>query len=492
MLHDVKRTICDKIYFVVFTLENLAEQSMKASDINRFYVVSDKEAIFLHGVLYDGMNLRPLGDLLETMQVIDFSNVKYASWQALMTLHEFLHSRAKEVSLKNIPCGLYNSIKLIKNFSKYIHLASFELKFIRFSNGKPEVVTRKINIKRFPGIFDENGTFSSINDHFPLMTQWQILPKNNRYLDLEPRCDPYIIDQDFELFTYSYSKFVLCNFVLAKDILRSVFNSITGQLRKILLGMQNFSDCLKVFQIDFGAQSILDLNHVLERIEGYCLKEMSLLSDTEYDLESLVAEYQVELMKGEDVSNFQLAQHYKKCIPVVMRCAEIPVTLDETGAIFGQVLFDNNNSNTLRNHIDSIDCEIVSNEQLKKVREHLNIMNPLSEDSWEETMDDINDEMTLLDDLFKQCVPLLQGFDLTMQVIDHRLNEFRLISEFLEQHQENYNWSDLRIPVLEKVHAKLVTEQEKFSFYYYLQTQIFDSKTSKDDSGLNPKSALFF
>ena len=226
---------------------------------NRFYVVQENQVVLLHGVLFDGVNLKILDDLLKTNDMIDFSNVQYASWQALISFHDYISKLEKPISIKNIPNPIYNSMKLIKDFSKYIRIGSFDLRFIHYNEGAIEVSSRKVNIKRFPGIFNEEGYFASINDYFPLATQWQMLPRNEYYDEILPKHDEYIIDQDFEIFVYSYLSFTLSNFHLANDILRSVFISVSGQLKRLVLSVSSFIEALKTFELEISDKPVKEL-----------------------------------------------------------------------------------------------------------------------------------------------------------------------------------------------------------------------------------------
>ena len=462
------------------------------SNNNRFYVVQENQVVLLHGVLFDGVNLKILDDLLKTNDVLDFSNVQYASWQALINFHEYLSNLGKPVSLKNIPNPIYNSLKLIKDFSKNIRVGSFELRFIHYNEGSIEIISRKVNIKRFPGIFNAQGNFGSINDYFPLSTQWQMLPRNGFYDGIIPKYDEYIIDNNFEIFLYSYLSFTLSNFHLANDILRSVFISVSGQLKRLVLSVTSFIEALKSFGIEVADKPVKELEKMQKGVESYCTKEMDLLDSTIQEIELIIAEYQSDLLKGEAITDDKFIKYLSKSVEKIMKCEGIPGTLDETGAIFGEILFENNENEEIRKLIGQIDADSVNPETLAKVRGVLNIMNPISEDSWEETLEDVYEEINVLDTLFKQCVPLLQGFDLTMQVVDHRLNEQKEIDNFLKNKQDKYDWNELRKNLINKVNSKLVTEQEKYSFAYYLKTNLVDEKNSKLDPGLNAKSTLFF
>ena len=459
---------------------------------NRFYVVQENQVVLLHGVLFDGVNLNILDDLLKTNDVIDFSNVQYASWQALIAFHDYLSAMGKPISIKNIPNAIYNSMKLIKDFDKFIRVGSFELRFIHYNEGSIEISSRKVNIKRFPDIFNKNGHFASINDYFPLATQWQMLPRNEYYDGILPKYEEYIVDKDFEIFVYSYLSFTLSNFHLANDILRSVFISVSSQLKRLVLSITSFIEAFKTFDLEVADKPVKELEKMQKGVESYCTKEMELLESTVHELEIVLAEYQSDLLKGDPISDKKLVMYLNKAVEKIMKCEGIPGTLDETGAIFGEVLFENNENEEIRNLVGKIDGSKVNSELLAKVRGILNIMNPISEDSWEETLEDIYEEINVLDNLFKQCVPLLQGFDLTMQVVDHRLNEQKEIRKFLEASQSDYKWSELRKTLINKVNSKLVTEQEKYSFAYYLKTELVDEKNSKLDPGLSAKSALFF
>lgn len=459
---------------------------------NRFYVVQENSVVLMHGVLFDGVNLKILDDLLKTNDVLDFSNVQFASWQALIAFHDYLNEMDKAISIKNIPNPIYNSLKLIRDFSKNIRIGSFELRFIHYNEGTIEIISKKVNIKRFPSIFNSEGNFASINDYFPLVTQWQMLPRNDFYDGIIPKYNKYIIDDNFEIFLYSYLSFTLSNFHLANDILRSVFISVSSQLKRLVLSVTSFIEALKTFEFEVEDKPVKELEKMQKGVESYCTKEMELLDKTIQEIELVVAEYQSDLLKGEAITDDKFVKYLEKSLEKIMKCEGIPGTLDETGAIFGEILFENNENEEIRKLVGQVDGSKVSQENLAKFRGILNIMNPISEDSWEDTLEDVYEEIGVLDTLFKQCVPLLQGFDLTMQVVDHRLNEQKEISNFLKNNQSSYDWNELRKNLINKVNSKLVTEQEKYSFAYYLKTNLVDEKNSKLEPGLNSKSTLFF
>ena len=137
----------------------------------------------------------------------------------------------------------------------------------------------------------------------------------------------------------------------------------------------------------------------------------------------------------------------------------------------------------MKSEFDHFDDEQMNLELLSRVRDQFEIMDIMSEDSWEDTKPLIQKDLKAIQDYRKSCCVILQGFDLCRQVLEHRLSEVEVIIN------NKGNLSEIRTQVLEAITARMVTEQEKYCCRFFYPTEYAHSM--KAGEGLGQSMLVF-
>ena len=80
--------------------------------------------------------------------------------------------------------------------------------------------------------------------------------------------------------------------------------------------------------------------------------------------------------------------------------------------------------------LESVQDTDLSAEQLENIRDLFCIMDPMSADSWSDTVMELWPELEDLRNNADICTTNLQGFDLTRQILEHRIHECEIIAQY--------------------------------------------------------------
>ena len=205
--------------------------------------------------------------------------------------------------------------------------------------------------------------------------------------------------------------------------------------------------------------------------------------------ETIMSHYQKGMM-NEKQDNIGRERWLSEACLEVDKTEPITLALEKIGADCGEAIFTNYQEAKIREEFKNIDASSITPEKLAEIRDCMCVMNPMSEDSWEETLEDIEEDLDLLGDKYQKCSPIIQGFDLTRQVLEHRIYEHKHITSVLETGSDNVDWVSLQDEVVKKIRNTLVTQQEKFSFKYYLGDLVQEEE--KQAEALSPGTTLVF
>ncbi|MBT6193514.1 MAG: hypothetical protein HOI01_08200 [Proteobacteria bacterium] len=148
--------------------------------------------------------------------------------------------------------------------------------------------------------------------------------------------------------------------------------------------------------------------------------------------------------------------------------AEAAKVIEATGVALGETLMSVEMFNNVRSDLNTGLAKL-SEAQIAEVLDTLDIMAPGAESDVEEARQEIVGEATLADKELTGCIILLQAFDLVRQILEHRRNEINIIPEMLGDYKKKeIHWTFLRDKIIDKLYGKMVTEQEKKAFAYFL------------------------
>ena len=455
----------------------------------RFFVVKENEKIQLNGILHEGVDCKVLDEFVEKNQTIDFSQLKYVSWQALNNLHNYLENLNKDITLSNIPLHIYQCLKLIQNFSEKIHLEQFELKFLNLSDKDCQREVYYVTEAEITELSVEKKYFANIRGRLFFGFNDQVWPKNSLFKEKLPKLNK---DEDsLDIFYFNYMFFSLTTLFLARDLVHAVCISLSLILNDLINLLEKFQASLKVIGVDLPDKPIKAIKNLYTFFDEILDREVETMGAIIEKYESVMSHYQKNMMTVEpdqfDKSGWliEVCEEVKKTEPVTL-------ALEKIGSDCGEAIFTDYQETKIRNEFKNLDPSSVNPEKLKEIRDCMCIMNPMSEDSWEETLEDIEEDLDLLSTKYEKCSPIIQGFDLTRQVLEHRIYEHKHITQVL-QAEGDVDWASLESELIKKIQNTLVTQQEKYSFEYYIGDLIKkDEKSEKQGEALSPGTTLVF
>ena len=214
----------------------------------RFFVVKENEKIQLNGILHEGVDCKVLDEFVEANQTIDFSQLKYVSWQALNNLHTYIENLNKDITLCNIPLHIYQCLKLIENFSEHIRLDQFELNFIDLKDKSGKRVAYYVSEADIGKMQLEQGHFVNLSGKLFFGYFNHIWPKNEYYAN-KLHADGKVGDEIDE-FYFNYMFFSLTTLFLARDLIHAVCISLSLILNDLINLLEKFHASLKLVGID--------------------------------------------------------------------------------------------------------------------------------------------------------------------------------------------------------------------------------------------------
>lgn len=453
----------------------------------RFFVVKENEKIQLNGILHEGVDCKVLDEFVEANQTIDFSQLKYVSWQALNNLHSYLVKLDKEITLCNIPLHIYQCLKLVENFYEKIRLDQFEVNFIDSKDKSGKRVSYYVSDSDISKMNLEKRVFADVGGKVLFGHFNHIWPKNTYYGDKLPEAKN--LGDEIDDFYFNYMFFSLTTLILARDLIHAVCISLALILNDLINLLEKLQASLALTGVNLPDKPIQDIKLLYKFFDEILDREVESMQAIIGRYETIMSHYQSRLIKGDEEQVDRGRWLIEACLEVD-KTEPITIALEKIGADCGEAIFTNYQETTIRNEFKKIDPKSVSPEKLAEIRDCMCIMNPMSEDSWEETLEDIEEDLDLLANKYQKCSPIIQGFDLTRQVLEHRIYEHKHISSVLQAGGESIDWASLQDEIVKKIRNTLVTQQEKFSFKYFLGDLVKEEE--KQSEALSPGTTLVF
>ena len=304
------------------------------------------------------------------------------------------------------------------------------------------------------------------------------------------------ISKNDQFFFLNYMFFTYTTYILARDVVHSVNLSLYLILNQFICTLKEFGKAFKVFSIDLDQSQLKSIVDLRDQLDEIIINKFDNINETISKYESHLADFQKKITNDTKISAKSIHEHLQNANLILQKSLDSTVQLENSGSEVGEVIFTNLALKIIEDKFSSIKGQDVSSKKLAEVRKELNIMNPLSEDSWDETLKDIFEEIELGNENLSQCIRILQGFDLSRQILEHRLTEHTLINNYkMDRHINDLN--HLKNSLGDVICAKLVTEQEKFSLNYFLpevyriKYKVRKSKLEQSES-LNPGNLAMF
>ncbi|SMF42626.1 hypothetical protein [Pseudobacteriovorax antillogorgiicola] len=439
----------------------------------RFRVLKNNGTICLFGILDETVNLNIMAEhcSAEANNRIDLSNLESCSWNALLILDRFLESHCPQgVTFEHVPSKLFDSMKLLPNFQKLYTFDSINLDSIDSTCMLTQIEVTRRELESLSQSC--SGYFLQPDDDH------QFLGNQRYFLGIEGPADceksPWLNSHRNEFrFWHDYLSFCQSTLTLSLDLLESLKFVLDKDLGESLMLSQQSCIALSLLNFDTNCtDKSAEFQKTLKDINEYFEQAFHAIKEIKRECFETICQIE-RLALREDFS--QAKPLYELIGEYLEKVARLRNGLDdienlgvESGSLVFQMM---NHLNNIKSQFSTI--EDMEKDQMKAVREALDVMDILSAKSWKKTWRVINRQFQGNNTALFKLNSSLQGFDLLRQIIDHRLNEVDLAKNQL---QSESDWEGFAQNLYKMVNKSVVTDQEKYSRDFYLAD-------AKDSSG---------
>ncbi len=434
-------------------------------DSKRFRALSQDGVIHLHGILDDASNLYGLTEALNShSNSLDFGALESASWNGLIRLNHLLASQStRPFHLKNLPAPIFNILRMTSEFRDLYKLESFDLWLFDEISGSvfTEHFTRgdtRLNTLLNNEAKDIQVRLLGVKRHFPSLLESDGLEEPFH----SPTLRRLLIDYGF------YSSVI---FSLVRDTAINVTATVSDKAK--LLENQ-ISSILKINKLFARAGLPEDLaNKVPFELELIQVQASEIKGKILFCIDAVekgLRELAIECLSQGKQHPRTATAIYQDFVKVTLSSHKVQDLAEDLGTTVGSILnvLDIVGAKSILS--DYIRSGSLSNEDKELIIDSLSIMDPMADE--DDTLASHVDEFfELIEKEAFQASSLAQSCDLMRQIVEHRLNETKIISEYIsifapesldEEHET------LELDVIAKIEAKMVTDQEKLARKHFL------------------------
>lgn len=458
----------------------------------RFRVYSKDKKIELHGAISDTSDFNPIKEMIEENNTIDFTGLESASWLGLIGLDQFLRETGKSFKLINIPSGIYKYFRLLPDIDIY-ELDLFNLEQFQGDNfqkvEKPFACTKADLVKladEQPNRVIETESNLRIDGY---INKW--LPERFREKpsNLDFKNSWYKENAEEAYFWSNFLEFWVATLGLSLDMIGSQrvgLSQVLGRIEsRVLSAEDGFIKCEKKIK-----QNSKKLSEIINSIKEECLRVQDQIFQV---LETAEVQKRKIISWGDD-SKFDSPKDFYQCLGDSADSIEsFQAYLQEIESVSskaGDRLLSLGIVEKLEQTLKETDQEGINAEEVEQLREAFNIMDPFSENTWENTKEEITAEINMIEADLGKSIVLFQGFDLLRQVLEHRIGEsLQLKMRLADLEAKRIEWSDVKKVLFQEIKRHVVTDQEKNCFSFFLPDG-FDEKSL--ENAQKPGVAVLF
>lgn len=421
---------------------------------SRFRVTRDGNTLVLRGAMTDATPMTALSEFKGENLEVDLSGVKFGSFSGVCNLIDCLNTIAPGYQFINVPYKIHMVVLLTDARDK---VKSFQNSFAAKTTDGIVISQSVDGATPIGSGATERHPASGISLAF------------SGYADgsgvSERKFSGQWASENAEeaAFWVDYFGFFANVIVQCEQILGSTVIALNRYLRLIGIRVDSFAKAWQLMQlpdrrgkwegsatIDKTTQTAAEIISVIHQM----------VEDTQKDLARIMHAMD---QQGEDMwAVFQDLDHY------IARQVAAGKVIEEAGVSLGDILMSVEMFAHVRTDLN-IGLARLKEDGLASLMESLGIMNPEAESNVEEARQEVIAEATQADRDLNASIVIVQAFDLVRQILEHRRAEVDIIRENLSDYKaQNIHWTMLRDLIIDKLTAKMVTDQEKKAFGYYL------------------------
>ena len=455
----------------------------QATTENRFWVTKNAEAIIeLHGTIKDTTPFTSIDEMLTDTNIFDLSGLTTASWMGLRHLHDHIYSFNKP-SIMNFPSSrIYEKIKLFGNLFEKYDLDNIGMLFV---DSKGSIVEKSVRISQLIDHVKSNGDYGFSLDGARLIgpVSFQIPRMNLERMQIKIGRSTGRKNEKYVYFWESYLNFLYLTVNQCQTQINDIQIGLAGEVQNIGSLLHKFEKGLTTLIPSFDSNRSHKIPAMLETFTNWNLSLIDGIQKVTESVLGLCADFSDSIDCPDSDSHQIMIDLQKSLVNIMKPMEEVIQHIEVYGKNIGEALFSFVNVKQIKSEFDSFDDKNMSADLLERVRDQFEIMDIMSEDSWEETKSIIVEDIEAIKGYRKSCCVILQGFDLCRQVLEHRIEEAKIISHCIGDS------SRIKLEVLDMITSKMVTEQEKFCCRFFYPVEY--SHSMKSGEGLGQSSLVF-
>lgn len=414
-----------------------------------FKAIKNKDVVNLIGVIHDSTNTSVVVDLISAPGItISFEKIDFFSWNGIHNLINDIKKAGQPVILTGLDPRQEEYARIAIKNHELFNFQEYKKYWYCVKDKGQKVLT--VARKR-----EDNNTLEIDykNEHFKIAD----------FINFVDRYDEYE-DQEKELFLWAILSFVYFNCLNTSILIKSIFlglNSKMSEIKVMVREIEKFCDKnnLSGFKLEKEFNELAKLSEISSTRLEESLTEVS---------KKLMA---VRVLVYDVLTGKKPFKTYKSLIEKrifsALRTLKVKVRfLESSGGAISRHLYNLKISEKAAHIFELIKSGGEDHAKIEDLKDALNVMDIMSEGDWQASLDIVEEEFKNLGNEVFNIIVLLQGFDISHQIIRNRIKDLDL---FLD-HVIRKDW-DSQIDIkdlVRTVNQRMVSDPEMSSFEYFL------------------------
>lgn len=462
--------------------------TVEGSKVQRFRVDRTGEVLSIRGDLGDLTDLQCLEGMVSENTEFDALHFSGCTWIGTNNFFNALKKYNRRITLRNLSYFVYQYMRLHRDFNTVFLLESVFLPFCddNFTDSKYRLIERSVWTAWAldQDYFMESNTREYSTTPCPYIIPDRFISEKDYVLKM-PLIEASFLEE--WSFLAKSIHFFNISFGLSGQIILGVRDQLESIVENIRIQIENVTNGLVMLRPNFVISELASVPRILGYIHS---KANTLIEHISRIRQNGTLSYMKFLRlswqykPGEERVYRDIYLEYAK---IFLDLHQIGHEMENFGYNVTNSIYALDCSEKLREELNSI--EDLEGETLAQLRERMMIMDIMSEDSWPDTKDLILVEISEITNKVEKSGVTLQGLDLARQVLDHRSRE----SQVIESEYNHLPWQQVRKSYIAKICEKLVTDQEKCAFDFFLNDHNEESAAQDPNAEVaQPGDALFF
>ena len=422
----------------------------------RFRVTRSDAGLTLSGALTDATNYSHIAEMKGSDYQIDLSGVTYSSYLGACKLLKTLDEELKNYTFINVPYSIFQVLSLTDGADK---VQSFQNRYAVKNNTKIQFFDHFETIKTASSKTNENRPAG-------MSLSFLLLEKNSPVAGSKDT--PGWLNHSAEevQFWRDYLAYFANTLVQCEQVLASTIYAVNRYFNLFCLRIDSFSRAWEFMKLqnrrgDWEGQ--VTVKKTMEHANRLTDSIQTMIQHANEGLAKILF-----LLDDKNESVFGILERLEDFSRMQLSTAAF---IEDAGVSLGEILGSIKMFVHVRADLNlGLSSTNFDSANLPKLLEILGIMNPDAETDLEEARSEILAEAQLAERDLSACIVVLQSFDLVRQILEHRDAEVKvLLKNMLDYKNQNCHWTIVRDLVIDKLTAKMVTDQEKKAFGYFLK-----------------------